>query len=1543
MSTDEGAAGTVPEPVAGSSGAVTALEGLQIRDDLFKSVKYFITGTLAPNVSKLLEDGGATVSKFMDFSTHVVCGASGYDENEISQAAELYEVPSVTEAWVLASVRLGRLASTKAYFPLKSALFSNLTFAATQLDNRDLKRLFAAVTFHGGTFRNVFDSRTTHLISGSTKGPVYAKAVSLAGPSLALVTPDWAIESLRNNALLPTDIYHPRLVITPRIFKQATGQRPATPVQKPEPEKPLASIIGFDFEENIAKTEVPTSGGNGKKEDEPPANEPPKATIVQQTVPQQQPQIVPGGPRLQQIAGQQAGQPGAQMIQQQNIQQLQTGPGQQPKIIQQTIIHPPVSSNYQTITKQLIVGQQNPQGQQQQQQQGQQQQILQQQQQQQQQQQMQKPGGPPMVLTQGQNNQGQMQQQQQQQQPQIVQRIVQQQVLQGPPGSNQPGGQPQNIVIINQGGQQQQIITSSAPGQLQPGGQMQQMTQQQRIQYMQLQQQQQQQQKQQIIVSGSGGPGIPNQQQIMQQQQQQPGQQMGPNIVHIQQRPMQPGQLQQQQQQVMTSTAQGMQPQQTIVVQQQQQQQQQQQPTIIQQQMLGQQQNQAPQQQQLIIQQPISGGQPQQQIIQQTLSTSGGTVQQVMPGQPTIIQQQIVGPNAGQAPQGIEQQQTGPGGELIQPQQQQWTPQSPIQQQGGQQFQPQGGIPAGTTIIQQTIVPPVPGQPGQPQFIRSTLRPPIQRQYIQLDPQTHATLQKLDPASREEYINRLQAKQRMLMQRQQQQQQQQQFQVRPGVPAGVRPQQQIIYRGPMPQGLNQQQQMQWIQQQNAARQVRPGAPGLSPITQQQQQGAIPPGAAVMGQFPVDPNAQPQQQQRLQMERQQQQHRLLQMQLQREQAQKGVVVPGQTGPQGQAISPRGAGFPQEVVVGSDGTTTIVQQTLVGPPGDPNVPGSQQMKNQTKTALANMLSNRLGANGSVVPNIPDGPPGGPEPSAAGTLRMMTAQHNAALQQTMNPRLSQDMLALQQQQQQQQQQVVGPMQQQRRTLGNITNSGAPAGAMVVQQIPQGPPVFYGHNPNLKLHPELFLLGCTFYIIEYDESPFKNDVEDWKTIIRKHGGDIEQCYSPKVTHVLCRTQRHGVVMQAIRDAKRCITSYWLNDIVLKKQLLPPWQALHLPTPSIFGNQKPATKHNMSLTGFEGEERVRIKQMIEESGAKMTPYFSKSNTVLICKRIDNQKYKFAKDWNVPTVNTVWLSDILLGNLAAMQQCDGPKYQQFNLSCPFRIDYNLVMHLMTAWKSPINLTPESHERVKRSLSEPPQPATPPKKARTLPPLEAIPGEIVCQRQPDADSVPHVLFSQIDNTEGLMRAVMTLGGRIASGPADATHLVMTRVARTVKLITALTTVRYVLSSKWISDSASAGQFLPPENYRLDVKELDETFRCDLYKVLESPARNKLFEGKIFFITPQVKPSAKDVRQMIELSGGVVEKNPRSVKKIRETNLEKPGSYVIVGCPEDRIFIQPFIQKGKHGACQICTSEYVMQSILQQKLTIEPHVIKWELGS
>lgn len=223
---------------------------------------------------------------------------------------------------------------------------------------------------------------------------------------------------------------------------------------------------------------------------------------------------------------------------------------------------------------------------------------------------------------------------------------------------------------------------------------------------------------------------------------------------------------------------------------------------------------------------------------------------------------------------------------------------------------------------------------------------------------------------------------------------------------------------------------------------------------------------------------------------------------------------------------------------------------------------------------------------------------------------------------------------------------------------------------------PQFYGHNPNLKLPAELFLLGCTFFIVEYDEH-YEQEMPEWQQLIRRHGGEIVANYCPRVTHVLCRTQRHGVVMQAMRETKRCVTAYWLNDTVLRRSVQPPWQALHLPMPSTFGMQRPATRHIVALTGFDGEERARCKRMVDEAGAKLTPYLSRHNTVLIARRPEGAKWKRAKDWSVPVVNIVWLSDILLGNLSGMSQFDAPKYQQYGMASPLRIDYSHVSLLMS--------------------------------------------------------------------------------------------------------------------------------------------------------------------------------------------------------------------------------------------------------------------------
>lgn len=196
------------------------------------------------------------------------------------------------------------------------------------------------------------------------------------------------------------------------------------------------------------------------------------------------------------------------------------------------------------------------------------------------------------------------------------------------------------------------------------------------------------------------------------------------------------------------------------------------------------------------------------------------------------------------------------------------------------------------------------------------------------------------------------------------------------------------------------------------------APGLSPIQQNQP-------------FP-------EQNQQLQLQRQ---LRLQQLQLQREQAQKNAQsVPQPSTVQQNIVRPIGQPQPAEV-----------NHHAV----DSNVP---LVNAKTKTALANMLSIRLQSGGANM-----GPTAEPiaEPSAAGTLRLMTAQHNAALNPNNRP---QDLLTL----------------QQRRPVNGANNELVRPAAPAVTATPEPqklqysprnnipiqhrPGPFYGHNPNLK-----------------------------------------------------------------------------------------------------------------------------------------------------------------------------------------------------------------------------------------------------------------------------------------------------------------------------------------------------------------------------------------------------------------------------------------------------------------------------------------------
>lgn len=203
--------------------------------------------------------------------------------------------------------------------------------------------------------------------------------------------------------------------------------------------------------------------------------------------------------------------------------------------------------------------------------------------------------------------------------------------------------------------------------------------------------------------------------------------------------------------------------------------------------------------------------------------------------------------------------------------------------------------------------------------------------------------------------------------------------------------------------------------------------------------------------------------------------------------------------------------------------------------------------------------------------------------------------------------------------------------------------------------------------------------------------------------------------------------------------------------------------------------------------------------------------------------------------------------------------------------------------------------------------------------------------------------------------------MCTDPAQATHLVMSRLVRSFKLLAALPCVRHVLHSDWLVDSAVAGHFIdtapeattaaeaadaapnaaavvPAKTYQLDDRTFRDSFGSCVRDIVAAPNRRQLFAGTTFHLTPSVRPNVRDLQQLIELCGGRVERTRRSAARIAEANQQLAGSYVILSCAGDLHLLADLVRPGRVNRA-ICATEFVMMAILQQRVDAERHVIKY----
>nr|XP_039328632.1 PAX-interacting protein 1 isoform X4 [Saimiri boliviensis boliviensis] len=551
----------------------------------------------------------------------------------------------------------------------------------------------------------------------------------------------------------------------------------------------------------------------------------------------------------------------------------------------------------------------------------------------------------------------------------------------------------------------------------------------------------------------------------------------------------------------------------------------------------------------------------------------------------------------------------------------------------------------------------------------------------------------------------------------------------------------------------------------------------------------------------------------------------------------------------------------------------------------------------------------------------------------------QQHSLLQQQQQIQQQQLQRMHQQQQQQMQSQTAPHLSQTSQALQHQVPSQQLSQQQQQQQQQQPPPPppppqhhqLFGHDPAVEIPEEAFLLGCVFAIADYPEQMSdKQLLATWKRIIQAHGGTVDPTFTSRCTHLLCESQVSSVFAQAIRERKRCVTAHWLNTVLKKKKMVPPHRALHFPVAFPPGG-KPCSQHIISVTGFVDSDRDDLKLMAYLAGAKYTGYLCRSNTVLICKEPTGLKYEKAKEWRIPCVNAQWLGDILLGNFEALRQIQYSRYTAFNLQDPFAPTQHLVFNLLDAWRVPLKVTAELlmsvrlPPKLKQNEVANVQPSS--KRAR----IEDIPPPT---KKLTPELTPLVLFTGFEpvQVQQYVKKLYILGGEVAESAQKCTHLIASKVTRTVKFLMAISVVKHIVTPEWLEECFRCQKFIDEQNYILRDAEAEVLFSFSLEESLKRAHISPLFKAKYFYITPGICPSLSTMRSIVECAGGKVLSKQPSFRKLMEHKQNSSLSEIIlISCENDLHLCREYFARG----IDVHNAEFVLTGVLTQTLDYESY--------
>ncbi|THH15096.1 hypothetical protein EW146_g5335 [Bondarzewia mesenterica] len=194
-----------------------------------------------------------------------------------------------------------------------------------------------------------------------------------------------------------------------------------------------------------------------------------------------------------------------------------------------------------------------------------------------------------------------------------------------------------------------------------------------------------------------------------------------------------------------------------------------------------------------------------------------------------------------------------------------------------------------------------------------------------------------------------------------------------------------------------------------------------------------------------------------------------------------------------------------------------------------------------------------------------------------------------------------------------------------------------------------------------------------------------------------------------------------------------------------------------------------------------------------------------------------------------------------------------------------------------------------------------------------------------DASVRVLTTQIQLGDELEidQGLIKLGAKMATRPAECTHLVVKNLGRTEKFLCAMAAAPYVVTEKWVIASIAAKQLLPPDKYLLVDVENEKKYGFKLSDAIRGAKENggRLFADMVFFVTPKVAVDKKLLSNVVAAHGGQIRTQTPTVRV-----LNSKSKRFVVSCPEDVSIWRPLSQ----GGYKIFSQELLLNGALTQQL-------------